>query len=78
MVQPDERMRYVWTLVSLAISSFQGPGIRPRLVPPLTARCLVGDLDPVAVWVPDVDTNGMAMVRYTLDLYMLFVTTQVG
>src|SRR5262245_648726 len=47
------------------------------IMPPLTARHLVGDLDPVAIRAPDVDTDGMAMVRYMLDLYVLLFNAEV-
>ena len=46
-------------------------------MPPLTAGHLVGDLDPVAVGVPDVDTDGMAVVRHMLDLYVLLFNAEV-
>src|SRR5262249_20804657 len=47
------------------------------IMSPLTAGHLVGDLDPVAVRVPDVDTDGMAVVRHTLDLYVLLFNAEV-
>src|SRR5262245_5542945 len=46
-------------------------------MPPLTTGHLVGDLDPIAVWVPNVDTDGMAVVRHTLDLYVPLFNTEV-
>src|SRR2546428_12128306 len=46
-------------------------------MPPLTAGHLVGDLDAVAVRVPNVDTDGMAVVRHMLDLYMLLFNAEV-
>src|SRR5262250_3486918 len=47
------------------------------IMPPLTAGHLVGDLDPIAVWVPDIDTDGMAVVRHTLDLDVLLFNAEV-
>ena len=35
IVRPDERRRYACALAPLAMSSSQGPGMRPRLVPPI-------------------------------------------
>jgi hypothetical protein len=35
LVQPDERMGYARARASLAMSSSQGPGKRPRWVPPI-------------------------------------------
>ena len=37
------------------------------LMPPFFSRHLVRDLDSVAIWVADVDTDSMAVVRHLLD-----------
>src|SRR5437867_1609512 len=47
------------------------------IMPPLTAGHLIRDLDAVAVWVPDVDTDGMAVVRHMLDRYVLLFNAEV-
>src|SRR5262245_15901378 len=44
---------------------------------PLTAGHLVGDLDAVAVGVPDVDPDGMAVVRHMVDRYVLLFNAEV-
>ena len=38
------------------------------IVPPLAARQLVRKLDAVAIWVPDVNPNGVSVVRHPIDL----------
>ncbi len=47
------------------------------IMPPRTAGHLVGDLDPVAVGVLDVDTDGMAVVRHMLDRYVFLFNAEV-
>ena len=47
------------------------------VVAPLSRGHLVGKLDAIAVWVADVDADGVAVVRYALDLYVLLFDPEI-